>query len=114
MGLTEVVWEAAIPNLSSLPPIIDLEVSVPLLRITYTTLVQLAQLWHPHLQRLTSLLDKVVRDGFIQGMVFGGDKLKVAEVELEALDLLVKEMGIYFVKHLKVSHSKSVLVISSM
>jgi hypothetical protein len=61
-----------------------------------------------------SLLDKVIRDGFIQGMMFGGDKLKVAEVQLEALNLLVKEMGIYFVKHLKVSHSKGILLISSI
>jgi hypothetical protein len=82
-----------------------MDVSVALLRSTYTTLVQLARLWYPSLPKRMSLLDKVVRDGFIQGMMFGGDKLKVAEVQLEALNRLVKEMGIYFVKHLKVSQS---------
>lgn len=101
------MWEAIIPNLSSLPPIIDLEVAVPLLMTTYATLLQLARLWYPSLSRRMLLLDKLVRDGFIQGMLFGGDKLKVAEVELKALDRLVKEMGIYFAKHLKVPHSRS-------
>jgi len=38
-------------------------------------------------------------------MLFSGDKLRVAEVQLEALVLLVKEMGIYFAKHLKVPPS---------
>jgi hypothetical protein len=48
------------------------------------------------------LLDKVIREGVIYAMLFSGDKLKLAQVELECLELLVKEMGIYFVKHLKV------------
>ena len=32
-----------------------------------------------------------------------GEKLKVIQVELESLDLIIHEMGIYFVKHLKVT-----------
>lgn len=85
-----------------------------LLRITYISLVQLARLWYPSLPKRVSLLDKVVRDGFIHGMLFSGDKLRVAEVQLEALVLLVKEMGIYFVKHLKVSPFKGIFLTSSM
>jgi len=82
----------------------DLEESVPLLRVTYPTLIRLAQLWYPDLSKRVSLLDKLVRDGFIYAMLYSsGDKLKVVQVELESLDLIIREMGIYFVKHLKVN-----------
>jgi hypothetical protein len=101
-GLAEVIWSAITPNLSSLPPITDLLDSVALLKVTYTALIQLARLWHVSMPKRTPLLDKIVRDGVIQGMLFSGDKLQVAQVQLEALNSLVKEMGIYFVKHLKV------------
>ena len=109
IGLAEVIWTAVFPNLTSLPPTTDLEESVPLLRVTYPTLLRLARLWHPDLSKRVSLLDKLVRDGFIYAMLYSsGDKLKVVQIELESLDLIIHEMGIYFVKHLKVnppSHS---------
>ena len=98
---------AVFPNLASLPPITDLEESVSLIRVTYLTLITLAKLWHPSLPKRVALLDKVIREGVIYAMLFSGDKLKLAQVELECLDLLVKEMGIYFVKHLKVTSSQS-------
>lgn len=47
-------------------------------------------------------------------MLLGGDKLAVAEVQLKSLDLLVKEMGIYFVKHLKVLCPISIHLMRSM
>ena len=90
------------PNLSSVPPLTDIDDSVPLLRVTYTTMIKLAKIWYPSRPDRAHLLDKLVRDGVIYGMMFAGDKLQIAQVELEALDLLVREMGIYFVKHLKV------------
>lgn len=80
----------------------DLEESVPLIRGTYPALITLAKLWHPSLPKRVVLLDKMVREGVIYAMLFSGDKLKLVHVELESLDLLIKEMGIYFVKHLKV------------
>ena len=102
-GLAEVIWMAIFPNLTSLPPVTDLDESVPLLRITYPTLISLARLWHPEILKRVSLLDKLVRDGVVYAMLFSsGEKLKVVQVELESLDLLINEMGIYFVKHLKV------------
>jgi Tti2 family len=108
MGLAEVIWTALIPNLSSLPPITDLDESVLLIKATYPALIKLSKLWQPSLANRVQLLDKLVRDGVIYSMVFAADKLRVAQVELEALELLVNEMGIYFVKHLKVYifHSK--------
>lgn len=101
-GLAEVIWTAIFPNLASLPPMTDLEESVSLIKVTYPGLIILARLWHPSLQKRITLLDKVVREGVIYAMLFSGDKLKLVQVELESLELLVKEMGIYFVKHLKV------------
>jgi hypothetical protein len=101
-GLTEVIWTAMFPNLTSLPPITDLEESVPLIKTTYPALISLSKLWHHSLQKRITLLDKMVREGVIYAMLFSGDKLKLVEVELESLDVLVQEMGIYFVKHLKV------------
>ena len=104
-GLAEVIWTAISPNLTSLPPVTNLEESVPLLRITYPTLISLARLWYQDLSKRVSLLDKLVRDGVIYAMLFSsGEKLKVVQVELESLVLLIHEMGIYFVKHLKVHH----------
>ena len=76
-----------------------------LLRVTYPTLILLSRLWHTELAKRMALLDKVVREGFVHAMLFSGDKLKIVEVELESLNLLVEEMGIYFVKHLKVGSS---------
>jgi hypothetical protein len=109
-GLAEVIWTAIAPNLSSLPPITDLQDSVALLQVTYKALIQLGRLWHVSLPKRVPLLDQIVRDGVIQGMLFSGDKLQVAQVQLEALDSLVKEMGIYFAKHLKVCALHSLLM----
>jgi Tti2 family len=103
IGLVEVIWTAVIPNLASLPPVTDLDESVVLVRATYPTLIKLSKLWHPSLPKRVQLLDKLVRDGVIYAMSFCGDQLRIAQVELEALELLVNEMGIYFVKHLKVA-----------
>ena len=101
-GLAEVIWTALIPNLSSLPPVTDLQESVTLIKTSYPALIKLSKLWYASLPKRVPLLDKLVRDGVIYAMVFSGDKIRIAEVELEALELLVNEMGIYFVKHLKV------------
>ena len=109
-GLAEVVWTVIFPNLSTLPPITDLDESVALLTVTYTALISLARLWYPSLQKRAALLDKVVRDGFVFAMMFQADKLKVVEVELQSLNLLISEMDIYFVKHLKVLCVCSVLI----
>lgn len=102
-GLAEVIWSAMVPNLSSLPPVTDLNESVALLRVTYPTLIALAKLWYPNLASRTHLLDKLIRDGVIYSMLYSSsEKIQVVEVELESLNLLVQEMDIYFVKHLKV------------
>lgn len=111
-GLAEVVWSAIFPNLTSLPPITDLEDSAALLRVTYPALITLAKLWHPSLPERVPLLDRVVREGVIYAMLFSGVKLKVVEVELESLESLIYEMGIYFVKHLKVDHSGVLLILA--
>ena len=107
-GLTEVIWAAVAPNLTALPPIVDLEESVRLLRVTYPTLIALAKLWHPSLPKRVHLLDKLVRDGVVYAMLFQPDKLQVVQVELESLNLVITEMGIYFAKHLKVMFALSV------
>jgi hypothetical protein len=101
-GLAEVFWTAVIPNMSSLPPITEIDESTEVLKHTYPTLIKLAELWYPALEKRIPLFDELVRDGVLYGMLFAGKTLRVAEVELRSLLLLVKEMGIYFVKHLKV------------
>jgi len=101
-GITEVFWQAISPNLSALPPITDLNESVALLSVTYPTLIALSRLWYTERVKRMFLLDKVVRDGFIHAMLFSADKLKVVAVEFQSLNLLIEEMDINFVKHLKV------------
>ena len=91
----------------------DLEDSVSLLKVTYPTLISLAKLWYPELPKRVYLLDKLVRDGVIYAMLFSSsEKLKVVQVELESLDLVIHEMGIYFVKHLKVRYPETFLIIA--
>ena len=80
--------------------------------MTYPALITVAKLWHPSLPQRIPLLDRVVRDGVIYAMLFSGVKLKVVEVELESLESLIYEMDIYFVKHLKVGQSGSLLILA--
>jgi Tti2 family len=101
-GLAEVFWTATVPNLSSLPPITEIDESTEILKYTYPTLIKLAKLWYPTLTKRIPLLDNLVRDGVLYGMLFAGKTLKVAEAELQSLLLVINEMGIHFVKHLKV------------
>ena len=101
------------PNLTALPPITDLKDSVTLLRVTYISLISLTRLWYPSPYKRARLLDKLVRDGVIYGMMFQGDKLEVACVELESLALIINEMGIFFVKHLQVIYTLSTLIFST-
>lgn len=109
-GLAEVIWAAILPNLTALPPITDLKDSVALLRVTYISLISLARLWYSSPCKRSRLLDKLVRDGVIYGMMFQGDKLEIARVELESLTLIINEMGVFFVKHLKVIYTPSALI----
>jgi Tti2 family len=101
-GLAEVLWTAAIPNLSSLPPITEIDESTQVLKYTYLGLIKLAKLWYPAVVNRLPLFDKLVRDGVLYGMLFASKTLRVAEVELDSLLMLIHEMGIHFVKHLKV------------
>jgi len=101
-GLAEVLWTAVVPNLSSLPPITEIDESAQVLKHTYTALIKLAKLWHASLTKRIPLFDKMVRDGVLYGMLFAGKNLKVAEVELDSLQLIIVEMGVHFVRHLKV------------
>lgn len=48
------------------------------------------------------LLDKLVRDGIVRGMQFGGESVTVATALMEALGLVVGAMGVWAVRHLKV------------
>jgi Tti2 family len=101
-GLGDALWKAVFPNLLYLPPVTDVNESVELLEVTYPTLIKLSRIWHPQLSARQTLLDSLVRDGVIYGMMYAGDTLRVTKVELESLRQLIQEMGIYFVKHLKV------------
>jgi hypothetical protein len=113
-GLAEVIWSALFPNLASLPPITDLEESLVLIKATYPALIKLSKLWHPSLSERIYLLDKLVRNGVIYAITFTGDKLQLAQIELEALESIIDEMGIYFVKHLKVSPLNFILTFSML
>src|SRR5262245_60420187 len=88
-GLAELIWATVFPNLSSLPPITELNESVELLQVTYNALLELARLWHPCMDKRAPLLDKLVRDGVIYAMMFSGEQLRIAKVELESLRLIV-------------------------
>lgn len=55
----------------------------------------------PTLKERTKLLDKLIRDGILRGMQFGGENIHVATTLMELLPTVVDAMGIWSARHLK-------------
>lgn len=104
-GLGPVIWDAVTPSLLSLPPLTPAAHSVPLLAAAYPALIALSASMtagKPTQKDRAKLLDKLVRDGIVRGMQFGGESVTVATALMEALGLVVGAMGVWAVRHLKV------------
>lgn len=104
-GLGEVFEDAVMPCLSHLPTLTEEADSLRILGAAYPVLIQLALVRFPddkkHAARIKAL-DRVLRNGIVKGYAHAGDHVKIAEVLVHQITRLVNEMGIEFVRHLKV------------
>lgn len=104
-GLGEVFEDAVMPCLSCLPTLIEEPESLRVLGAAYPVLVQLALVRFPddkkHAARIKAL-DRMLRNGIVKGYAHAGEHVKIAELFVHQLTRLVNEMGLDFVKHLKV------------
>ena len=104
-GLGEVFTDAMIPNLLYLPTLTPEGQSLEILTYTYSALIALIRTRFPGESQSTErlrLLDRVLREGIIQGYSTAGENVKIAELLMLKLSDLVNEMGIWSAKHLKV------------
>lgn len=103
-GLGPVMWDAVIPSLLALPPLTPQLHSIPLLHASYETLLYLSRSMtvnKPTQKEKAKLLDKVIRDGILNGMRFAGERVYVAQTLMVELSIVIEEMGIWAVRHLK-------------
>lgn len=105
-GLGKIFSDALIPSLSYLPALTSETESVQLLSSVYPVLLQLTRTRYSQ-ERLDHerirFLDKLVRVGIIGGLRHAGEYVQLATFLICTLNDLVNEMGIWSVKHLKVS-----------
>ena len=124
-GLGDVIEEAVMPCLSYLPTLTAEDESVTLLSAAYPTLIALSRVRYldspstSKTQRKTPgsssrdgflstpkdrkihFLDTLVRQGVLSGFAHASDHVRVAETLFTHLVMLINELGIEFVKHLK-------------
>lgn len=101
-GLDQVFWEAVMPCLHFLPPLTPFEVSRKITDQAFDTLIELA-LCKKYKRDKMGLLNKVMREGVYQGLVYAGENVQVVELLTRNAVKLVDEMEISAVSHLNVS-----------
>lgn len=107
-GLGEVFEDAVMPTLLFLPSLTPVDESIQLLKSAYAALNALAETRFPideDREERARFLDKIMRQGILQGYIHCSENTKIVQVLMEEGELLVKRMGIYAVKHLKVSQN---------
>lgn len=110
-GLSEVLEEALMPCLGYLPSLTPEDESVNLLSEAYPALIALSRTMDDQNKnknqilgfppRRIQLLDTVVRKGILTAYTYCSENINVVEVLLRSLTLVVDELGIESVKHLK-------------
>lgn len=104
-GLGEVFENAVLPYLAHLPTLTPEKESLQLLRAAYPALTSLARTRFPGHQGIDARrkhLDKIVRQGILQGYYHANEHVKITDLLVGQISVLVEEMGIWTVKHLKV------------
>jgi hypothetical protein len=109
-GLGEVFEDAVIPTLLFLPTLTPVEESLSLLKSAYLALLALADVRYPSKNDRSDrlkFLDRVMRQGVLQGFMHSGENVKIAELLVNEATTLFENMGIHAVKYLKVGHDSS-------
>lgn len=104
-GLDEVFEDTVIPTLLFLPNTTPLNESLQLLKPAYVALLKLGQVRFPSKSDQANkmkFLDRIMRQGIVQGYLHSRDNTAIVELLLTQLVPLVEGMGIHAVKHLKV------------
>lgn len=104
-GVGDLLQDAIFPTLLSLPKLTPEPESAKLLRAAYPVLMQLAQAdpdpEHPLRRRI---LDKVLRDGILEGYHHASEHVTIAEILMRNAAGIVSCLGVFSVRHLQVSH----------
>ena len=90
----------------SLPSLTEEKECLDMLKAAYPALVSLALFRFPdekHKAARITALDKILRNGILRGYALAGEYIKIAELLVNEMTVIVKELGIESAKHLKVS-----------
>ena len=104
-GLGEIFENAVLPCLLSLPSLTEEAESLQMLKAAYPALISLALVRFPGEKRPAArikALDKILRNGILKGYAYAGEHVQIAELLVYTMTILVNELGVESVKHLKV------------
>ena len=104
-GLGEIFENAVLPCLLSLPSLTEEAESLEMLKAAYPALMSLALLRFPggeYQAAKVKALDKILRDGVLKGYAQAGEHVRIGTLLVNEMTILVKELDIESVKHLKV------------
>lgn len=104
-GLGEIFENTVTPCLLSLPSLTEETESLEMLKVAYPALRSLALVRFPDGQRQAAkvkALDKILRDGVLKGYAQAGEHVRIGTLLVNEVTVLVRELGIESVKHLKV------------
>ena len=95
------------PSLLSLPSLTEEAQSLQMLKSACPALISLACVRFPgekHHSARIKALDNILRNGILKGYAHAGEQVKIAEVLVSEMTVLMDQLGIESIKHLKVSY----------
>lgn len=104
-GLGEVFENAVLPCLLSLPSLTEEADSWAILKVAYPALISLALVRFPngkHQAAKIRALDKILQNGVLKGYAQAGEHVRIGKLLIDEMTVLVKELGVESIKHLKV------------
>lgn len=104
-GLGQVFESALTPCLLYLPSLTEESQSLQILAAAYPALISLAQVQFPDTKNRDlrmKALDRILRQSVLKGYTMAGDNVKIAEFLVNQITVVTDEMGIDFIRHLKV------------
>ena len=108
-GLGEIFENAVMPCLMCLPSLTEEAESLQLLRAAYPSLIALAFVRFPdekHQAAKVKALDRILRNGLLRGYAQAGEHVRIGKLLVNEMAIVVKELGIDSVKHLKVPEER--------
>ncbi|KAI6431010.1 hypothetical protein MCOR21_004243 [Pyricularia oryzae] len=105
-GLDSVFLDAVLPALMLLPRVTPEVDCLRILGPAYDSLLTLSRVTAAGKQNITKtpntkILDRILREGVFSGFFYAREHIRIVQVLLSKTGLVVQEMGIHSVKHLK-------------